>query len=117
MVFARQVQLTNIQVDDSDGNEDGPSRKRSRKNEGKYKKSPLITDLLMDMAKSGQLVGGKKLSECDADVNPRDKGKFVSAMALVEELWTEEEVSSFDLNACHCDMLNAFISLLNYHLM
>ena len=91
-------------MDDSDGNEDGPSRKRSRKNEGKYKKSPLITDLLMDMAKSGQLVGGKKLSECDADVNPRDKGKFVSAMALVEELWTEEEVSSFDLNACHCDM-------------
>lgn len=95
-VFAKQFELTNIRMDESE-NEDGnggSSKKRARRSEGRYKKSPLITDLLMDMAKSGQLEGGKKLSECVADVNPRDKAKFVSSMDLVQELWTEEEVRS-----------------------
>lgn len=77
--------------------EDEQPKKRSRKSNGgeggnKYKKSPLITDLLMDMAKSGQLVDGKKLHEVDVDVGTRDRAKFVNAMVLVEELWTEEEV-------------------------
>ena len=87
------AQIADIEVEES---EDEQPKKRSRKSNGgeggKYKKSPLITDLLMDMAKSGQLVDGKKLHEVDVDVGTRDKAKFVNAMVLVEELWTEEEV-------------------------
>jgi hypothetical protein len=83
-------QMAEINVDESEDEE--PRRKRS-KSDGKYKKAPLITDLLMDMAKSGQLVDGKRLHQVDCDVGARDKAKFVNAMMLVQELWTEEEVS------------------------
>jgi flagellar biosynthesis GTPase FlhF len=86
-------EMAEIAVDESE-DEDQP-KKRSRKSDGisKYKKAPLITELLMDMAKSGMLVDGKKLHEVDIiDVGHRDKSKFINAMVLVEELWTEEEV-------------------------
>jgi gas vesicle protein len=88
-------QMAEIHVDESEDEE--PKKKRVRNStdggNGKYKKAPLITDLLMDMAKSGQLVDGRKLHEADCDVGSRDKAKFVNAMILVQELWTEEEVS------------------------
>lgn len=72
-------------------------RKKTRKGE-KYQKAPLIPDLLVEMAKRGQLVDGKKLHEVeDVNVNSRDRAKFVNAMVLVEELWTEEEVRE---NSC-----------------
>ena len=88
------VQLADVNIDESEDEDEQPKkRKRGSGGDGKYKKAPLITDMLMDMAKSGQLVDGKKLHEVDCDVGSRDQAKFVNAMCLVEELWTEEEVS------------------------
>lgn len=93
--------MAEVQVDESDDEDSSKKRKRGSTGGGKYKKAPMITDLLMDMAKSGRLVDGKKLHEVDCDVGSRDQAKFVNAMCLVEELWTEEEVSlSCVFSAC-----------------
>ena len=100
---AQQLNEFQFQLEESD-DEYSKSNNRERKGE-KYKKSPLITDLLMDMAKSGMLVDGKKLHKVYVDVGARDKAKFVNAMMLVEELWTEEEVSFVFWPRCsvmHC---------------
>mmetsp|Transcript_13732 Transcript_13732/g.23335 ORF Transcript_13732/g.23335 Transcript_13732/m.23335 type:complete len:283 (-) Transcript_13732:170-1018(-) len=58
----------------------------------KSQKFPYIEDILVSMAKSGQLHKGTKLSlaECHL-VNKKDNSQFVNTMKLVEELWTEEE--------------------------
>ena len=79
--------------EENDVEENGGERPKSTGRLGqKYKRAPLITDLLVEMAKSGDLVDGKKLHEANVDINERDRTKFVNAMVLVEELWTEEEV-------------------------
>eukprot|EP00804_Cyclotella_cryptica_P003495 CCRYP_002131-RA/>CCRYP_002131-RA protein AED:0.17 eAED:0.17 QI:134/1/1/1/0.5/0.4/5/1888/290 len=77
--------------EENDVEENGSERPKSGRVGQKYKRAPLITDLLVEMARSGELVGGKKLHEANVDINERDRTKFVNAMVLVEELWTEEE--------------------------
>lgn len=58
----------------------------------KNSKVPYIQDILVELAKAGELNDGKKLSDADADqVSRKDRSQFVNAMRLVEELWTEEE--------------------------
>ena len=58
-----------------------PGRKKSQK-------FPYIEDILVSMAKSGQLHKGTKLSlaECHL-VNKKDNSQFVNTMKLVEELY------------------------------
>ena len=59
---------------------------------GKSRKIPFIADILIQLAKAGDLNDGKKLSDADIDlVNRKDRSMYVSTMKLVEELWTEEE--------------------------
>ncbi|KAL7486714.1 hypothetical protein ACHAW6_012311, partial [Cyclotella cf. meneghiniana] len=77
--------------EENDAEENGGERPKSGRLGQKYKRAPLITDLLVEMAKSGDLVDGKKLHEANVDINERDRTKFVNAMMLVEELWTDEE--------------------------
>ena len=58
----------------------------------KSQKFPYIEDLLISLAKSGQLHTGVKLHAASCNlVNKKDNYHFVNTMKLVEELWTEEE--------------------------
>ena len=59
---------------------------------GKNRKVPFIQDILVKLAKDGDLEDGKKLVDTDPDeVSRKDRSQFVNSMKLVEELWTEEE--------------------------
>lgn len=78
--------------DDEDGGVLGMISGRGGGDGGKNRKVPYIEDILIELAKSGDLTDGKKLHEADLDlVNRKDRSQFVNAMKLVEELWTEEE--------------------------
>mmetsp|Transcript_29564 Transcript_29564/g.62716 ORF Transcript_29564/g.62716 Transcript_29564/m.62716 type:complete len:287 (+) Transcript_29564:105-965(+) len=59
---------------------------------GKNRKIPFIQDIIIEAAKSGELVEGKSLQDVDTELVPRkDRSQFANAMKLVGELWTEEE--------------------------
>ncbi|KAL7534309.1 hypothetical protein ACHAXR_005781 [Thalassiosira sp. AJA248-18] len=58
----------------------------------KNRKVPFVQDILVELAKAGELTDGKKLADTDTDqVSRKDRSQFINAMKLVEELWTEEE--------------------------
>lgn len=58
----------------------------------KSQKFPYIEDILVSLAKSGQLHKGTKLSAAECNlINKKDNSQYVYTMQLVEELWTEEE--------------------------
>ncbi len=58
----------------------------------KSQKFPYIEDILVSLAKSGELHKGTKLSSTECHlVNKKDNSQYVYTMQLVEELWTEEE--------------------------
>jgi hypothetical protein len=58
----------------------------------KSQKFPYIEDILLSLAKSGQLHKGTKLSAAECNlINKKDNSQYVYTMQLVEELWTEEE--------------------------
>jgi len=58
----------------------------------KSQKFPYIEDILVSLAKSGELHKGTKLSSTECHlVNKKDNSQYVNTMTLVEELWTEEE--------------------------
>lgn len=58
----------------------------------KSQKFPYIEDILVSLAKSGELHKGTKLSSAECHlVNKKDNSQYVYTMQLVEELWTEEE--------------------------
>lgn len=70
--------------------------KRAKKKKGepsaKSRKIPYIQEVIIDMAKRGELVDGKKLTAAESEMVPKkDRTHFVQTMTLVEELWTEEE--------------------------
>lgn len=56
------------------------------------RKVPFIQDIIIELAKKGELNDGKKLSDAETEmVSRKDRSMFINAMKLVEELWTEEE--------------------------
>jgi hypothetical protein len=66
--------------------------KSSPKKDRKSQKFPYIEDILVSLAKSGELHKGAKLSAADCTlVAKKDNACYVNTMTLVEELWTEEE--------------------------
>ncbi|KAL7495734.1 hypothetical protein ACHAWT_004301 [Skeletonema menzelii] len=73
------------------------SKKKDNNNAGKSpgrksQKFPYIEDILVSLAKSGELHKGTKLSSTECHlVNKKDNSHYVNTMKLVEELWTEEE--------------------------
>mmetsp|Transcript_7187 Transcript_7187/g.10467 ORF Transcript_7187/g.10467 Transcript_7187/m.10467 type:complete len:279 (+) Transcript_7187:122-958(+) len=72
-------------------------KKDSNTNNGKSpgrksQKFPYIEDILVSLARSGELHKGTKLSSTECNlVNKKDNSQYVYTMQLVEELWTEEE--------------------------
>jgi hypothetical protein len=73
----------------------GESPKRSL-----YQRYAHIEDILVSLAKSGQLHMGTKLSDTDCNLIDKKEHKiFVHAMKLVEETWTDEE-ESFLRSSC-----------------
>lgn len=67
-------------------------KKKSATSSAKSRKIPFIQDVIIDMAKRGELVDGKKLTTAESEmVAKKDRTHFVQTMMLIEELWTEEE--------------------------
>ncbi|KAL7535346.1 hypothetical protein ACHAWF_005144 [Thalassiosira exigua] len=84
-------------ADDSSDEEGGAAFKPGRMSSGmgsggKGRKVPFIQDIIVELAKAGDLYDGKKLTDAESElVNRKDRSMYVNTMKLVEELWTEEE--------------------------
>ena len=86
----------NIDLDDSSVEDIlGKISKKNTNNNKSPKKSqkfPYIEDILVSLAKNGELHKGTKLTSTECHlVNKKDNSHYVNTMKLVEELWTEEE--------------------------
>ena len=77
---------------DDDGDIMGKMAGRASTGSSKNRKVPYVQDILIELAKAGDLSGGTKLAAVDTELVARkDRSMFVNSMKLVEELWTEEE--------------------------